>query len=73
MEHCIGESVTEGIGQLKVRQRGCVVILTGRVSSRALLTRLVNLAIKVEGAALVEIYRMRFDDEDFDGEEGFAA
>ncbi|MEL7070286.1 MAG: hypothetical protein AAGN15_16740 [Cyanobacteria bacterium J06581_3] len=73
VEQCFGESVTEGIGQLKVRQRGCVVILTGRVSSRPLLTRLVNLAIKVEGAALVEIYRMRFDDEDFDGEEGFAA
>lgn len=68
VERCFSESIADGIGQLKVRQRGCVVILTGRVSSRALLTRLVNLAIKVEGAALVEIYRMQFDDE-----EGFAA
>ena len=73
IEHCFGENVTEGIAQLQVRQRGCVVILTGQVSSRSLLTRLVNLALTVEGAALVEIYRMRFDDEDFDKGSGFAA
>ncbi|MGD1898072.1 MAG: hypothetical protein ACFB16_14100 [Phormidesmis sp.] len=64
VEYCFEQSVSEDISQLKVGQRGCVVILTGKVSSRALLNRLVTLAIKVEGAALVEIYRMRFTEED---------
>lgn len=41
-----------------------MAILTGTVSSRSLLNRLVDLAIKVEGAALVDIYRMRFADEE---------
>lgn len=62
--HYFKTSVPEDIGQLKVRQRGCVVILTGRVASRHLLNRLVDLAITVEGAALVEIYRMSFVEED---------
>lgn len=64
MVHCFQASVTADISQLKVRQRGCVAILTGTVSSRSLLNRLVDLAIKVEGAALVDIYRMRFADEE---------
>ena len=62
--HCFEQSIAEDISQLKVRQRGCVVILTGTVSSPHLLNHLVDLAIKVEGAALVEIYRMRFTDEE---------
>jgi len=64
VEHHFQVSVAEDITQLKVRQRGCVVILTGQISSRSLLNRLVDLAITVEGAALVEIYRMSFADED---------
>jgi len=67
--HCFRESVTEDISQLKIRQRGCVVILTGRVASRRVLNRLIDVAITVEGAALVEIYRMSFAEEDVLAEE----
>lgn len=57
---CFSQFVQEDISQLKVRQRGCVVILTGTVPSRTLLNQLVNLATSIEGTALVEIYRMKF-------------
>ncbi len=60
---CFSQFIQEDISQLKVRQRGCVVILTGAVSSRTLLNQLVNLATSVEGTALVEIYRMRFTED----------
>ncbi len=60
---CFSQFIQEDISRLKVRQRGCVVILTGTVSSQALLTQLVTLATSVEGTALVEIYRMRFTEE----------
>ncbi|MGB3295042.1 MAG: phospholipid-binding protein [Phormidesmis sp.] len=56
--HCFYQTAGEEVSQLKVRQRGCVVILTGVVSSRCLLNRLVSLAVKVEGAALVELYKV---------------
>ncbi|MEL6603143.1 MAG: phospholipid-binding protein [Cyanobacteria bacterium J06614_10] len=61
---CFAQAISEDVSRLKVRQRGCVVILTGAVSSRELLNRLVTLAIKVEGAVLVEIYEMRFTEEE---------
>ncbi|MEO1622171.1 MAG: hypothetical protein AAFU53_14205 [Cyanobacteria bacterium J06632_3] len=69
--HCFAQSIAEDISQLQVRQRGCVVILTGTIATRNLLNRLVTLAIKVDGAALVEIYRVRFTEEM--QEEGVAA
>ncbi|MEM6867833.1 MAG: phospholipid-binding protein [Cyanobacteria bacterium P01_C01_bin.121] len=71
--HYFDSVVADDISQLKVRQRGCVVILTGKISSRRLLNRLVDLAIKVEGAALVEIYRMSFSEEEEMVAEGIAA
>ncbi len=52
------------VGQMRVAQRGCVVILTGVVASRSLLNRLVSLAIKVEGAALVELYSVKFTEDE---------
>ena len=64
VKQCFQDAIIEDAGQIKVRQRGCVVILTGKVSSRSLLNRLVSMAIKVEGAALVEIYRMSFTEEE---------
>ncbi len=67
--YCFEQSVSEDISQLKVRQRGCVVILTGQVSSPRLLNHLVDLVITVEGAALVEIYRVSFSEEDVIAEE----
>ena len=54
----------EQVAQLRVAQRGCVVILTGVVPSRSLLNRLVSLAIKVEGAALVELYNVQFTEDE---------
>ncbi|MEL6554686.1 MAG: hypothetical protein AAFQ63_14640 [Cyanobacteria bacterium J06621_11] len=63
VEYCFQTSVSEDVSQIRVRQRGCVVILTGAIASPSLLSRLVDLAIKVEGAALVEIYRMRFTED----------
>lgn len=60
---CFMQCVQEDISQLKVRQRGCVVILTGTVPNRTLLNQLVNLATSVEGTALVEIYRMKFTED----------
>ncbi|EDX85553.1 hypothetical protein S7335_3254 [Synechococcus sp. PCC 7335] len=60
---CFNQSVKEDISQLKVRQRGCVVILTGVVSSRTLLDQLVALAANVEGTAHVEIRCVRFTEE----------
>ena len=62
---CFEQTVGEEVAQMKVRQRGCVVILTGVVSSRSLLNHLVNLATRVEGAALVEIYRVTFTEDEF--------
>ena len=62
--HCFRQQVGDEVSQLKVRQRGCVVILTGVIPSRRLLTRLVTLATKVEGAALVELYRVTFTEDE---------
>ncbi|MGB3765917.1 MAG: hypothetical protein WA947_05120 [Phormidesmis sp.] len=59
-EQAFGDQVV----QLSIGQRGCVVTLTGVVASRSLLNRLVSLAIKVEGAALVEIYSVRFTEDE---------
>lgn len=61
---CFRQRVGDEVAQLKVRQRGCVVILTGVVSSRRLLTRLVRLANTVEGAALVELYQVTFTEDE---------
>ncbi|MGB3298634.1 MAG: hypothetical protein WBA76_10225 [Phormidesmis sp.] len=61
---CFREHVGDEVAQLKVRQRGCVVILTGVISSRRLLTRLVSLANTVEGAALVELYQVTFTEDE---------
>lgn len=61
---CFEQTVGEEVAKVKVRQRGCVVILTGVVSSRTLLNQLVNLAVRVEGAALVEIYRVTFIEDE---------
>ncbi|MGB3787065.1 MAG: hypothetical protein WA949_03580 [Phormidesmis sp.] len=63
VSQCFRQFIQEDISQLKVRQRGCVVILTGAVSSRTLLNQLVNLATSVEGTAIVEIYRIRFTED----------
>lgn len=62
--HSFHQHVREDLSQLKVRQRGCVVILTGVIPSRSLLTRLVTLANRVEGAALVELYRVKFTEDE---------
>ncbi|KPQ34024.1 MAG: hypothetical protein HLUCCA11_16505 [Phormidesmis priestleyi Ana] len=61
---CFQQHFGDEVAQLKVRQRGCVVILTGVVSSRRLLNRLVSLANTVEGAALVELYRVTFTEDE---------
>ena len=60
---CFSQSVQADLSQLKVGQRGCVVILSGAVPSRALLNQLVALATGVEGTANVEIRCMRFTEE----------
>jgi len=62
--HCFQQTVGDEVAQLKVRQRGCVVILTGVIPSRRLLTQLITLATKVEGAALVELYRVTFTEDE---------
>ena len=62
--HCFRQHVGDDVAQLKVRQRGCVVILTGVIPSRSLLTHLVTLATKVEGAAVVELYRVTFTEDE---------
>ena len=62
--HCFRQHFGEDVARLKVKQRGCVVILTGVIPSRRLLTRLVTLATRVEGAALVELYRMTFTEDE---------
>ncbi len=61
---CFEQSVGNEVAQLKIRQRGCVVILTGVVSSRRLLNRLASLATDVEGTALVEIYCVTFTEDE---------
>lgn len=61
---CFEEAVGDDVLGLKVKQRGCVVILTGVVASRSLLNRLVSLATKVEGTALVELYRVTFTEDE---------
>ena len=64
VKYSFEQSFGEQASRLKVAQRGCVVILTGAVASRSLLNRLVSIAIKVEGAALVEIYNVQFTEEE---------
>ncbi len=61
---CFHQHFGDDVAQLKIRQRGCVVILTGIVSSRRLLNRLVSLANTVEGAALVELYQVTFTEDE---------
>ena len=63
VKHSFEQAYGEQVSRLKVSQRGCVVILTGVVDSRSLLNRLVSIAIKVEGAALVEIYSVQFTED----------
>ena len=64
VKYSFEQSYGEQASCLKVAQRGCVVILTGTVASRSLLNRLVSIASKVEGAALVEIYNVQFTEEE---------
>lgn len=45
----------DAISQLKIRQRGSVVVLYGCVPSKALLERILRLAIQAEGATSVEL------------------
>lgn len=45
---------TEELRSLKVKQRGAVVILMGKVQTYALLSRLVHIALSVSGAVDVE-------------------
>ncbi len=61
---CFHQHFGDEVASIKVRQRGCVVILTGVISSRSLLNRLVSLANTVEGAALVELYRVTFTEDE---------
>ena len=58
--HSFEQAFGDEVAQLKVSQRGCVVILTGVVASRSLLNKLVSMAVKLEGAVLVELYRVSF-------------
>ncbi len=47
------------LSDLRVSQRGRVVILVGRVSNYQMLSQLANLALDVEGATDVETYGVR--------------
>ncbi|NJM99298.1 MAG: BON domain-containing protein [Phormidesmis sp. RL_2_1] len=62
--HHFQQVVGDGAARLKVRQRGCVVILTGTVASRDVLNRLVTLAGRVEGAGLIETHRVTFSEDE---------
>ncbi len=62
--HCFQQAIGDQANHLKVRQRGCVVILSGAVASRNLLNYAVNLANKVEGTALVELYKMTVTEDE---------
>jgi hypothetical protein len=64
VSECFQQCFGDEVAQLRIRQRGCVVILTGMVSSRRLLNRLVSLANTVEGAALVELYQVTFTEDE---------
>jgi len=45
----------EAICNLKVRQRGAMIVLLGHVTNRSLLARIVQVAASVEGAVGVEL------------------
>ncbi|MGB7087031.1 MAG: phospholipid-binding protein [Phormidesmis sp.] len=62
--HAFTQELGDEVNQVKVRQRGCVVILTGVVSSRRHLNHLVSLAAKIEGTALVELYGLTFTEDE---------
>lgn len=49
--------------QLRVLQRGRVIILLGRISNWQLLTRLVSVALEVYGASTVETHGLMILDE----------
>lgn len=61
---CFQQAIGDQAVQLKVRQRGCVVILSGAVASRNLLNYVVNLANKVEGTALVELHKVTVTEDE---------
>ena len=50
----------EDIAQLKVRQRGAMIVLLGNVSNRTLLNQIVRLAMSVDGAVGVEYNGVSF-------------
>lgn len=51
------------IAQLRVLQRGRVIILLGQISNWQLLTRLVSVASAAYGASTVETHGLRIEDE----------
>ena len=55
-------SQVDGLRQLKVRQRGRVVLLSGKVCSAALLRDVVKLVLSIDGVDAVETYGVRLPD-----------
>ncbi|MBU6230890.1 MAG: BON domain-containing protein [Cyanobacteria bacterium REEB459] len=53
-QHILAQLGAEAAAQLQVKQRGGVVILSGRVGSRFLLDRLVTLTLATAGATQVD-------------------
>ena len=54
VSHCLSNHVDTSAERLKVRQRGRVVVLSGQLGSSYKLSKLVNLALSVDGVDAVE-------------------
>lgn len=54
VSHCLHTQIDDALERLKVRQRGRVVVLSGKLSSTYQLRKVVNLALSIDGVDEVE-------------------
>ncbi|ESA33093.1 phospholipid-binding protein [Leptolyngbya sp. Heron Island J] len=54
VSHCLNAQADDALGRLKVRQRGRVVVLSGQLGCAHQLSKVVNLALSIDGVDEVE-------------------
>ncbi|EKV01848.1 putative phospholipid-binding protein, BON family [Leptolyngbya sp. PCC 7375] len=62
VSHCLSNYVDSSAERLKVRQRGRVVVLSGQLGSPYKLSKIVDLALSVDGVDAVETRGVAFSE-----------